>query len=58
MTPYTTSATGINKCVVNPEHGLVIVGTQEGKLEGWDPRTKSRQAMLDCAVHCSDIDDK
>lgn len=58
MTPYSTNASGINNCVINDEHGLVIVGTQEGRLEAWDPRTRTCQATLDCAMHCTDIDDK
>lgn len=58
MAPLVTSASSINKCVINPEHGLVVLGTHEGKLEAWDPRSRTCTGVLDCAVHCSDIDDK
>lgn len=49
-----TKATEINCCNVNDEHGLLIFGTENGHVEAWDPRTKSRQGTLDCALHCSD----
>lgn len=58
MAPLSTNASSINKCVVNSEHGLVILGTHEGQLEAWDPRSRTRQGILDCAVHCADVDDR
>lgn len=58
MAPFVTNASSINKCVINSEHGLVVFGTQEGKLEAWDPRSRSCQATLDCALHCADLDDR
>lgn len=54
LAPYVTNATEINCCSVNEEHGLLIFGTEAGHVEAWDPRTKSRQGILDCALHCSD----
>ncbi|KAI8427818.1 hypothetical protein MSG28_002214 [Choristoneura fumiferana] len=54
MAPYTTKAHEINCCSVNEEHGLLVVGTESGHVEAWDPRTKSRQGVLDCALHCTD----
>ncbi|CAH4002596.1 nucleolar protein 10 [Pieris brassicae] len=56
LAPYVTKATEINCCSVNEEHGLLVFGTEGGHVEGWDPRTKSRQGILDCALHCSDAD--
>lgn len=54
MAPYATKANEINTCAVNEEHGLLVIGTDSGQVEAWDPRTKSRQGLLDCALHCSD----
>ncbi|XP_050361512.1 nucleolar protein 10 [Nymphalis io] len=56
LAPYVTKATEINCCAVNEEHGLLTFGTESGHVEAWDPRTKSRQGILDCALHCSDAE--
>ncbi|KAM3964735.1 nucleolar protein 10-like [Aphomia sociella] len=56
LAPYVTKATEINCCTVNEQHGLVITGSESGHVEAWDPRTKSRQGILDCAVHCTESD--
>lgn len=58
LAPYVTKATEINCCAVNEEHGLLAFGTEGGHVEAWDPRTKSRQGILDCALHCSDAEYK
>ncbi|XP_061378229.1 nucleolar protein 10 [Danaus plexippus] len=58
LAPYVTKATEINCCGVNDEHGLLVFGTEGGHVEAWDPRTKTRQGILDCALHCSDADYK
>ncbi|XP_057667516.1 nucleolar protein 10 [Diorhabda carinulata] len=52
MTPYTSTASSINKCCINPYHQLLICGTQEGKVEAWDQRSKSIVGTLDCAFTC------
>lgn len=39
-------------------HHLLLVGTEEGKVEAWDPRTKNKVGSLDCALHCIGQDDK
>ncbi|XP_067213552.1 nucleolar protein 10 [Linepithema humile] len=49
---FETEASSINKCEINPVHHLLTVGTQDGKIEAWDPRVRSRVGMLDCALHC------
>ncbi|PZC78778.1 hypothetical protein B5X24_HaOG217104 [Helicoverpa armigera] len=54
LAPYVTKATEINCCAVNEEHGLLMLGTESGHVEAWDPRTKARQGILDCAMHCTD----
>ncbi|CAH0603169.1 unnamed protein product [Chrysodeixis includens] len=58
LAPYATKAHEINCCAVNEEHGLLILGTESGHVEAWDPRTKSRQGVLDCALHCTDSEYK
>ncbi|ENN72903.1 hypothetical protein HUJ04_003214 [Dendroctonus ponderosae] len=52
MTPYSTEASEINKCVINPVHHLLACGTKEGRVEAWDPRAKERVGVLDCAFTC------
>lgn len=53
MTPYSSTTTSaINKCDINPVHHLLVCGTQEGRVEGWDPRMKEMVASLDCAFSC------
>ncbi|VVC97371.1 unnamed protein product [Leptidea sinapis] len=54
LAAFVTKATEINCCSVNEEHGLLIFGSEGGHVEAWDPRTKSREGILDCALHCSD----
>lgn len=52
MTPFVSEASTINKCGVNPYHNLFVCGTEEGKVEAWDPRTRERVGILDCAFNC------
>lgn len=52
MTPFSSEASEINKCAINPIHNLVICGTQEGRVEAWDTRMKDRVGVLDCAFTC------
>lgn len=54
LAPYSTKATEMNCCSVNEEHGLLVTGTETGHVEAWDPRTKTQQGILDCAMHCTD----
>nr|CAI5833691.1 unnamed protein product [Callosobruchus analis] len=52
LSPYSSKASAINKCTINPIHHLLICGTDEGKIEAWDPRSKNMVATLDCAFNC------
>lgn len=52
MTPFSSEATEINKCAINSVHNLLVCGTQEGRVEAWDPRIKERVGVLDCAFTC------
>ncbi|XP_044014540.1 nucleolar protein 10 [Aphidius gifuensis] len=49
---FESEASSINKCQINPVHNLLAVGTQEGKIEAWDPRIKDKVGILDCGFHC------
>ncbi|XP_037749989.1 nucleolar protein 10 isoform X2 [Chelonia mydas] len=45
-----TDASENNVCDINPIHCLFATGTAEGKVECWDPRTRNRVGVLDCAL--------
>ncbi|KAJ4433879.1 hypothetical protein ANN_16192, partial [Periplaneta americana] len=49
-----TDASEVNRCAINPVHQLLVFGTQEGKVEAWDPRARSRVGTLDCALSITD----
>ncbi|KAJ8954412.1 hypothetical protein NQ318_011086 [Aromia moschata] len=46
------NTSSINKCTVNPMHHLLLCGTQEGRVEAWDCRSKTMVGTLDCAFNC------
>ncbi|KAM9316404.1 nucleolar protein 10 [Gastrophryne carolinensis] len=46
-----TDAAQVNVCDINPAHHLFAAGTTEGKVECWDPRTRTRVGLLDCALN-------
>lgn len=52
LTPFTSEASSINKCAINPVHHLLACGTQEGRIEAWDPRARNRVGILDCGFNC------
>lgn len=52
LSPFITDSTEINNCTINPVHQLVVVGTKEGRVEAWDPRSRNSVGKLDCAFHC------
>ncbi|XP_063216087.1 nucleolar protein 10 isoform X2 [Bacillus rossius redtenbacheri] len=47
-----TEASEVNRCAINPVHQLFMCGTEEGKVEAWDPRSRERVGILDCAFSC------
>uniref|UniRef100_A0A1E1XDF1 Putative nucleolar protein n=1 Tax=Amblyomma aureolatum TaxID=187763 RepID=A0A1E1XDF1_9ACAR len=51
LNPLVTEATAINVCRVNTYHNLVCLGTEEGKVEAFDPRCRSRVGLLECALN-------
>uniref|UniRef100_A0A182PPM2 Uncharacterized protein n=1 Tax=Anopheles epiroticus TaxID=199890 RepID=A0A182PPM2_9DIPT len=52
LLPYTsTTASAIDSITINPEHQLICVGTQEGRLEAWDYRDKRCCGTLDVAAN-------
>ncbi|KAK2155613.1 hypothetical protein NP493_2061g00051 [Ridgeia piscesae] len=50
MSSLKTDATEINCCEFNPVHQLFACGTHQGCVECWDPRTRNRVGLLDCAL--------
>ncbi|XP_014086415.2 nucleolar protein 10 [Bactrocera oleae] len=50
LQPFETEASCNNACDINPEHQLLIVGSKEGTVEAWDPRSKTRVGNLDVAI--------
>lgn len=58
LQPFTSDSSAINKCSINPVHHLLAVGTQEGKVEAWDPRMRNKVGTLDCGFHCVTQDSK
>ncbi|XP_031569630.1 nucleolar protein 10-like [Actinia tenebrosa] len=50
LNPLKTDAAGINVCDMNPVHQLFAAGTTEGRVECWDPRSRSRVGVLDVGL--------
>jgi serine/threonine protein kinase len=43
---FVTDSKSLNVCRLNPVHQLLAVGSDEGKIECWDPRCRSRVGQL------------
>ncbi|KAG7169607.1 Nucleolar protein 10-like [Homarus americanus] len=41
-----TDAPGVNKCAFNNVHYLFTCGTEDGRVEAWDPRSRHRVGVL------------
>ncbi|XP_044519572.1 nucleolar protein 10 isoform X2 [Gracilinanus agilis] len=50
LNPLQTDSAENNVCDINSMHGLFATGTIEGRVECWDPRTRNRVGILDCAL--------
>lgn len=50
LQPYESEASTLNACEVSTEHGLLMVGSKEGTVEAWDPRSKQKCSTLDVAI--------
>lgn len=47
LNPYVLDTDqGVNSVDINPLHGLILVGLEEGTVEFWDPRSRQRAAKL------------
>lgn len=44
----------LNVCELNSAHHLLAVGTIDGKVECFDPRSRQSVGILDCAVSIAD----
>ncbi|XP_021571947.1 nucleolar protein 10 isoform X5 [Carlito syrichta] len=51
LNPLHTDAAENNVCDINSVHGLFATGTIEGRVECWDPRSRNRVGLLDCALN-------
>lgn len=52
MNSLVTEASEVHKIVINPVHQLICIGTKEGHVEAWDPRSRTRVGKLDVAAGC------
>uniref|UniRef100_A0AC35TGB5 NUC153 domain-containing protein n=1 Tax=Rhabditophanes sp. KR3021 TaxID=114890 RepID=A0AC35TGB5_9BILA len=50
LEPFVTESRSLTCCKVSEEHQLFLVGTDDGKVEAWDHRDRSRAGVLDCAL--------
>jgi len=50
LEPISSNSSGFNVCQFNNEHELFVCGSVEGRLECYDPRTRSAVGQIDCAV--------
>lgn len=50
LQPYESESSCINACDVSTDHGLLMVGSKEGTVEAWDPRSKTKCSTLDVAI--------
>lgn len=52
LNPYVLETDqGVNAVTINPVHGLVAAGLEDGTVEFWDPRSRQRAAKLYVADH-------
>jgi hypothetical protein len=49
-----TEASEIESITINPQHHLLLLGTKEGRIEAWDPRSRACAGRLDCALSCAE----
>ncbi|XP_059488662.1 nucleolar protein 10 [Neocloeon triangulifer] len=54
MTPLVSDATEFNCGATNSQHHLMMFGSKEGKVEAWDPRSRTNAMKLDCAFSCAE----
>uniref|UniRef100_S4RD17 Nucleolar protein 10 n=1 Tax=Petromyzon marinus TaxID=7757 RepID=S4RD17_PETMA len=50
LNSFQTDGSSNNVCGINTEHQLFACGTAEGRAECWDPRDRTREGVLDCAL--------
>jgi len=46
LEPYNAECNGINVCEVNPEHQMLSVGTEDGTIVCFDPRSRTKIGTL------------
>jgi ribosome biogenesis protein ENP2 len=50
LAPMESEAKELNCCVVNDYHQLLLCGTNDGRVEAFDHRDRSRVGILDCVL--------
>ena len=40
LAPMRTGTSGVNAIAIHPSHGMLALGTQDGTVQCWDPRTR------------------
>ncbi|XP_046856924.1 nucleolar protein 10-like isoform X2 [Xenia sp. Carnegie-2017] len=51
LNPLQTDSDSINCCDINFDHQLLAVGTSQGHVQCWDPRSRSRVGQVDVATN-------
>ncbi|KAF5104796.1 hypothetical protein DV451_000387 [Geotrichum candidum] len=46
LAPFEVDSDGVNSVAINPVHGLLGFGLENGTVEFWDPRSRRRAAQL------------
>ena len=47
LQPYETSSSELNVCEINPVHQMLAIGSIEGKIQCFDPRSRTSIGILD-----------
>ena len=56
LQPYSIDAPGSNVCKINQEHQLISIGTVNGTVEAFDPRSRQRVGRLDCVMQSEEAE--
>ena len=50
LQPFDSEASEVNVCEINPVHQMLSVGTKEGKVVCFDPRSRTKVGVLDVGL--------
>uniref|UniRef100_A0AC34FTM2 Nucleolar protein 10 n=1 Tax=Panagrolaimus sp. ES5 TaxID=591445 RepID=A0AC34FTM2_9BILA len=54
LSPLQSDAKEVNCCIVNDYHQLLLCGSNDGRIEAYDHRDRSRVGSLDCSLSSFD----